>query len=367
MPQQEKAIKLAVDWRKNYQKNPQSTSQIFRLFGYAGSGKTTLAKIIAQEIKGNVLFAAYTGKAAVMMQSKGCTNASTIHSLIYKPIEDENGIVHFELNNESLLETAKLIIIDECSMVGSDLANDLLCFGVPILVLGDPAQLPPIATEGYFTKNAPDFMLTEIHRQARENPIIAMSMLVRNEKQLPVGKYGTSSVISSKKFNADHIEDFEQVLCGLNKTRILINNQIRENKSLPLNVPAVGDKLICLKNKRQSGLLNGSLWEVLEVAKRYAHATLMIVKSIDSGVKANPIKIYVHDSYFIGNEQTLDWKDAKQYNPFTFGYGITVHKSQGSQWNDVLLFDESDVFKEDKWKHLYTGITRAAEKITLVV
>ncbi len=349
-------------WYKSLSRKP-----FFYLAGYAGSGKTTLAKIIASEIKGKILFAAYTGKAAVVMQSRGCTGASTIHSLIYEPIEDKDGIISYFLNYDSLVRDSALIIIDECSMVGTELANDLMSFDVPILVLGDPMQLPPVQSEGFFTKNEPDFMLTEIHRQARENPIIAMSMMVRNEKALPFGNYGESKVMSQRNFDFNDVLVAEQLICGMNKTRTLANERIRGMKNLDPDMPVIGDKLICLKNNRKMGLLNGGLWEVSSIKKRYAKATSMVVKPLDAGMAVNPVQVYTHDVWFQGTETSLPYQEAKLYNPFTYGYAMTVHKSQGSQWKDLIVFDESSAFREDKWRHLYTAITRASEKITIVV
>ena len=77
-PHQDAALSVASAWLKTRR----GGSSIFRLFGYAGTGKTTLAKHIAEGVDGKVLFAAYTGKAAGVMRSKGCHGASTIHSLI---------------------------------------------------------------------------------------------------------------------------------------------------------------------------------------------------------------------------------------------------------------------------------------------
>ena len=70
-------------------------------------------------------------------------------------------------------------MIDECSMVDEELGRDLLSFGKPILVLGDPAQLPPVKGGGFFTETAPDVMLTEIHRQAEGSAIIRASRAAR--------------------------------------------------------------------------------------------------------------------------------------------------------------------------------------------
>ena len=149
--------------------------QVFRLFGYAGVGKTTLARHVAEAAQGEAAFAAFTGKAALVMRSKGCAGASTIHALIYRASEGEEGAPTFTLNHDGPASRAGLIVIDECSMVDAELGRDLLSFGKPILVLGDPAQLPPVKGGGFFTEAEPDVMLTEIHRQAENDPIIRLS------------------------------------------------------------------------------------------------------------------------------------------------------------------------------------------------
>src|SRR5215831_12991442 len=130
--------------------------------------KTTLAKHLAEGVDGKVLFAAFTGKEACVMRSKGCPGAATIHSLIYKARESGEEMPSFELWDEAPASKARLIVIDECSMVDAELARDLMSFGVPLLVLGDPAQLPPIQGGGFFTDAEPDAMLTEVIRRAKE-------------------------------------------------------------------------------------------------------------------------------------------------------------------------------------------------------
>jgi exodeoxyribonuclease-5 len=222
-PQQEDAIKAVNAWMRD------KTSQIFRLFGYAGTGKTYLAKELGANVKGGmVLFGAFTGKAALVMKRKGCDNASTIHSMIYS-IDETNREWQpkFVLNSDSDVKRAKLVIIDECSMVDDVLAKDLLSFGTKILVLGDPAQLPPVKGAGYFTEAKPDVMLTEVHRQARDNPIIAMSMLIREGGKLEMGTYGESRVIARSEIDAGQILKAGQIIVGLNKTRQSYNRRIR--------------------------------------------------------------------------------------------------------------------------------------------
>src|SRR5450759_498092 len=79
-PHQDDALKAVADWLKA-KPGTGNTPQVFRLFGYAGTGKTTLANHIAEDVDGEVKFAAFTGKAASVMRGKGCRGASTIHSL----------------------------------------------------------------------------------------------------------------------------------------------------------------------------------------------------------------------------------------------------------------------------------------------
>src|SRR5215475_887427 len=188
-PHQDAALKAVADWLKA-KPGRRDTPQIFRLFGYAGTGKTTLARHVAGGLDGKVLYAAFTGKAAQVMRNKGCMGASTIHSLIYKALESDEETPSFELWDDAPASKAKLIVIDECSMVDAELGRDLMSFGVPVLVLGDPAQLPPIQGGGFFTENEPDAMLTEVHRQAQNDPIVRMSMDVREGRPLDIGRYG---------------------------------------------------------------------------------------------------------------------------------------------------------------------------------
>jgi exodeoxyribonuclease V len=197
MPQftshQDAALKSVADWLK--EKPGARSRKIFRLFGYAGTGKTTLARHIAENIDGKVHFAAFTGKAALVMRSKGCAGATTIHSLIYRARESGEEIPDFVLWDDAPASKAKLIVIDECSMVDAELGRDLMSFDVPVLVLGDPAQLPPIQGGGFFTDAEPDAMLTEVHRQARDNPIVRLSMDIRGGRSLEPGDYGETTSI----------------------------------------------------------------------------------------------------------------------------------------------------------------------------
>lgn len=366
--QQSDAITAVRAWLED-----RHAPQVFRLFGYAGTGKTTIAKEIAHLINGTVLFGAFTGKAALVLRTKGCDGASTIHSMIYKVEDDESGKPTFKLNRDSDVGTAKLVIIDECSMVGPELGADLLSFGTRVLVLGDPAQLPPVKGTGFFIDAKPDFMLTDIHRQAADNPIIRMSMDVREGRRLQLGRHGDSRVVRRGELGREELAAAvmaaDQVLCGINRTRRSFNARLRELHGMAEMGdwrPVAGDRLICLRNNKDKGLLNGSLWDLIEIGHQNDSITEGKVESAD-GTSAGKVEIVVPVEFFKGAEDQLDWKMRRECDEFDYGYAITVHKSQGSQYDDLVVFDESGAFRDCRMNHLYTAITRAAERITVVV
>ena len=351
--------------------------QVFRLFGYAGTGKTTLARHIADDVDGDVLFAAFTGKAAQVLRSRGARGASTIHSLIYRPrgeevvSDEEKGTTSvsptFALNRQSILSKAKLIIIDECSMVDEELGRDLLSFGTPVLVLGDPGQLPPVSGGGYFTEQEPDILLEEVHRQARDNPIIDLAQTVREGREIMYGDYGsTARVISKSEVTADLVLGADQVLVGTNRTRRRYNTRLRELKGFEGLLPASGDKLVCLRNDTAKGLLNGSLWQVTSAPRTVKSAMTLLIRAEDEGIERVSAKVKVLKQVFEEPEAEIPWQIKRRHDDFDFGYALTVHKSQGSQWNNIVLFDESFAFREHRTRWLYTAITRAAETLTVV-
>ena len=151
----------------------------------------------------------------------------------------------FSLNRQSPISKAKLVVIDECSMVDEQLGRDLLSFGTPVLVLGDPAQLPPISGGGFFTEHEPDHLLTEIHRQARDNPIIRLALDVREGREFMHGDYGTAQVIDKSEVTQDLVLGADQVLVGTNRTRKRYNSAAARAQGLSARLSA---------GRRQAGL-----------------------------------------------------------------------------------------------------------------
>lgn len=396
-PQQEAALSAVDRWLKD-----SSAPQCFRLFGFAGTGKTTLARHLVEGVDGAVYFAAFTGKAAHVLARKGCPNPSTIHKLIYQPKDKSRSRLReleverakllaadpvvkakvdavdkeiaaervnlqrpmFQLNLESPLRGAKLVVVDEASMVGSQMGEDLASFGCRVLALGDPAQLPPVQDKPYFAAFKPEVMLTEIHRQAADNPIIRLSKIIREGGFLEPGEYGESRVLQRSTLDREQLAQLslsaDQLLVGKNETRRGCNRRMREllerNSS---ELPLADDKLVCLRNDHELGLLNGQLWKVRENAVGADDHVFLKLE----GEEGERVEVYAHTAHFVGRE--LDWTERRDAQEFDYGYALTVHKSQGSQWDDVVVLDE--------WRHratraqwLYTAVTRAAERVTVV-
>ena len=363
-PHQDQALAAVAAWLKG---KPRGEGAIFRLFGYAGTGKTTLARHVADNADGKVLYAAFTGKAAQVMRNKGCAGASTIHSLIYRARGSDEETPSFELWDDAPASKASLIVIDECSMVDAELGRDLLSFGVPVLVLGDPAQLPPVqnGSAGYFTQAEPDAMLTEVHRQAQDDPIVRLSMAIRAGEPLEPFRDGDMQIVARADLDPQRVLEADQVLVGRNVTRRNYNKRLRERRGIADALPVAGDRLVCLRNNRKKGLFNGGLWSVKERGARKSLMTMRLMP--DEPGMTRGVKVTVRPECFTGGIEDFDWTQRKPYDEFDYGYVLTVHKAQGSQWDDVVLFDESFAFPDSRERWLYTGITRAAKRLTVVV
>ena len=430
---QHKAIAAIKEWFETRS----DRQQVFRLFGYAGTGKSTVLKFALEELgleahqRGGdgercvpgVVTATFTGKAALVLRRKG-TPARTIHSLIYSVIEAteeeieaaETKIVQaqvearqlsgfdrttaeatieamrqaaaamkrprFALNPKSDAAEAKLIVLDEVSMVGEDMARDLMSFGKPILVLGDPGQLPPIQGEGAFTKGEPDIMLTEIHRQAAESAIIRLATMAREGRPIGFGQYD-SHVWKMHKGDVTPQQALRggQVICGMNATRLQLNNAMRQAAGFGPGWLPTGptEKIICLKNQNDLGLINGMFITLEDIVDEGSLFFSAVVTDEDGNSIGAPqpdgsrgrLRIYkghFEDHLaFDKHRHDRDWKSKRMLTEATYGWAITGHKAQGSQFPTVVIWDDGlGRTVEDRSRWLYTAITRAEWGLVIV-
>lgn len=375
---------VVVDGIKKWFKN--KPKQTCSLVGYAGTGKTFLVDYIIEELKlpfDKVAFATYTGKASLVLKENNKNfMTSTIHRLIYD-VEIDKDEVFFDLKSKKDLQNLKLIVIDEASMVPENINEELLSFGIPVLYVGDQGQLPPISSGKNKTINIldnPDFKLTQIHRQAEGNPIIKLSMLAREGRKIEYGKYGDKVLVIPKASLSDEslinlCSRSDQVICGYNRTRKNLNDKIRKKLGFTSTLPEEGDKLICLKNSwdKEAGgypLINGMTGFAERVStKKRASDKRDIVRldffpDIPDSKKFEKLKTLKSD--FKGEKEELNGWEYKNYQSFDFGYAITCHKSQGSQYENLTVFNEVlDRKLHHKW--LYTAITRSTDKLVLVI
>lgn len=343
--------------------------------GFAGVGKTSCVNEAIKRIKDkykikHVPTAAYTGKAANVLRKKGNQNAQTIHGLIYKcvPKRDEKGneTDEFEfLLNPNLL--ADLIVLDECSFVSEELAKDLRSFSRKLLIMGDPGQLPPVSGEGAFINREPDIFLKEIHRQSADSPIIKLATMARNGIHLPIGfNEGGVQVMKLTNETQEHLFNPDtQVLCGLNRIRWKVTQMLRHRLGYTEPFPMAGEKIICCKNNKNKGIFNGGMGEIQEIEMANSDAYKMKVNIEGTNYKNLMVDPFMFRQHFDPNPVKGDWK--KKWEMADWSAVLSVHKSQGSGFPHVTLLENSDSFREHKWKHLYTAITRAEAGLIILV
>jgi exodeoxyribonuclease-5 len=277
----------------------------------------------------------------------------------------------FVLNSEGPVRDCNLIVLDEVSMVNETMAADLMSFGKPILVLGDPGQLPPIKGEGAFTQAVPDVMLTEIHRQAEGSAIIRLATMAREGKFIPYGEY-SDKVCKIHRGDISPLEMLEasQVGCGMNATRLMLNNAMRRAAGRDSLLPSGPDeKVICLRNQNDIGLVNGSFLTLSDIEEggEYGFRAQVVT---DDGTDVGRRTIYKgnfldHVEFDKERAQRDHWH-KKGLVDATFGNACTVHKLQGSGFLNFILFDDGFGRGDDRAKWLYTGVTRAEEGLCIV-
>jgi exodeoxyribonuclease-5 len=211
----------------------------FTLQGLAGSGKTTVAAYIAQSHDGAILCAP-TGKAASVLGVKTGLSASTAHSQFYEFVRNEDRTTRrerliFRRAHERGALRDKVLVLDECSMISREVAEDILATGITIVSIGNPGQLPPVNGQAFFAQSS--FTLREIHRQALESPIIRQAHEVRfNGNYAPDG----AAFRVEEKLAKSDLLTADIVLTWKRETRSRFNNFAREARGLTSPLPLAG-------------------------------------------------------------------------------------------------------------------------------
>lgn len=366
--------------------------------GYAGTGKSTLVKFIVAALPNinpdeDVIYTSFTGKATQVLQKKGNKNVSTLHKLLFESIPKPDG-TFFRKPVEFI--PYKIVIVDECSMVPKELLQRLIKYNVHIICLGDPGQLPPInKNEDNHLLDHPHIFLDEIMRQEAESEIINLTMDIRAGKPLTRYQGKEVQVLNKDELTTGMLLWADQIICAKNETRIALNNQMRDLLGRS-GGPQDGDKVICLKNNwdiysvNDNPLVNGTIGYLKDSFSTYINLPRQITSD------GQPKKLDILTANFISDTEEdygilnmdkqlittgvpgLDWKTSykmgrnwrfqdKIPDQFTYGYAITCHKSQGSEWDNVLVIEEGFPFEKEEHKQwLYTAATRAAKKLVII-
>ena len=380
------AIKKTSEWF-----NSKHRKSIFVIGGAAGTGKSTIIKYITNElnITDKTVFVSFTGKATLVLKQKGLSNCSTIHKLIYIPeVDEDTGKVTFRLKKRYELSNIKLIVADESSMVSPKLLEDLKSFNIPLLFLGDSAQLPPLAQSESIFDN-PDIELKEITRQAKGDPIIYISQEIIKGNKLKLGKYG-DSVLVTNKFSDNLLIRADQVICNTNKKKLYLNKLIRKIKGYNPQEVQIGDKVICRKNNWDLSekdeilnedifMLNGLQFNIdSEITqKEFSYFDSVLKKNRYDDVYTSDLKSIGFDTIF---KQVQYSYDALQnastehkrifslgINMLHYAYALNTHVVQGSEWDNIVYFSDDafgDKLLQSKLK--YTGVTRCKKKLIYI-
>lgn len=383
---QKNAISMATNWYKSCEF---INKPYFIITGYAGSGKSTVLSQILYNMKipfYKIAFVTYTGKAAVVLRNKGLP-AITIHKFIYNVSITKSGKPIFHRKNH-ISGNVELICIDEIGMVPQQMLEDLLSFNIPILGLGDPGQLPPIFGENNFILN-PDCTLTEVYRQKNGSSLLQIATDIRNGINPYTKTYDSDvKIITAQNFNMKSMPNFDQILCSMNNTKMKLNVSYRNIFNYKSAYPQINEKIICTKNNFKDVILGKNGVDMFMVNGMQVNTSsnpihiidnIMSLKFVSDYTQAQS-QIYCNETDFSNNYEDIGFKlddapddnvmeffDNKVINHFDYGYAITVHKSQGSEWDNVLVFDDCFYREEDKYQRwLYTAVTRAKKSLTIV-
>ena len=366
--------------------------------GYAGTGKSTLVRFIISALgqlgvdpAQDVCFSAFTGKAVQVLAKKGNKNTKTLHKLLYDSFPRPDGTF---IRKPKIDLGYHVVVVDEVSMAPKSLMDLLFTHGCYVICLGDPYQLPPInSNEDNHLLDHPHIFLDEIMRQAAESEIIQLTMKIRNQEEIDHFIGNEVQVLNNNELNTGMLQWADQILCATNKTRLNLNQQVRALNGVEGNaLPQAGEKLICLRNywgllsEDGNDLINGTIgflknnFQTNFFLPRWIGGQVLDVTQTDFETDTGDLYMGLEmDTHMIltGDkcmDSRLAYRLSKNPNTqhlvpleFVFGYAITCHKSQGSEWDKVLVIEEGFPFdKEEHSRWLYTACTRAAEKLVLV-
>lgn len=369
--------------------------------GYAGTGKSTLVKFIIQALGIDphfVAYAAYTGKAALVLKQKGCQEAMTTHKLLYNTKQRKDGSF-FHVPKFDFDKPYELIVIDEISMLPKQMWELLLRHHIHVLALGDPGQLPPVSDDSdNHVLDEPHIFLDEIMRQEGTSEIITWSMHVRKGNILYTKSGNEVKVLPPSLATLGMCKWADQIICATNAKRDILNCEMRKALfNIEDRFPVDGDKIICLKNNwecingRGDCLINGMTGTISNIHKFPVSVGRNGAIFKGFGIQADFLPDFyddvddksLGDPYFKGlimdynifmeGKPTLTKENfakiAKFYKPkeFDYGYAITCWKSQGSEYGKVLLYEEGFPRGELHQQYLYTGITRARDKLVIIM
>jgi exodeoxyribonuclease-5 len=364
--------------------------------GYAGTGKSTLVRFIIDALgveEDKVCFCAFTGKAAEVLKKKGNKNVATLHRLLYDHVPLPAG-GFFRKPKPSI--DFDVVVVDEVSMAPKTLMELLFKHRVYVICLGDPFQLPPIdKDEDNHLLDNPHVFLEEIVRQEAESEIIQLTMKIRNQEPIDYYNGKEVKIIPYSQLNTGVLQWGDQILTATNAKRQTINNQMRQLLNYP-NHPVDGDKMICLRNYWEDfsadgdPLINGTIG----ILKNSFQTWREIPRFVKSNIRRFDVLtgdlmipdtndmydlVDMDQKMILTGEKCCDWKLSYRLGKlrpkygdivpkeFAYAYAITIWKAQGSEWNNVVVLEESFPFdKETHARAMYTAATRASKRLVWV-
>lgn len=390
----------------------QHDERIAVLTGFAGTGKTSLLRVIADQY-GTPLVLTPTGKAALRVSEASGLDASTIHRFLYKADEDpKTGEPIFTPHDPWELREivdGDLVLIDEASMVSQQIWGDLIDAArhadFKILLVGDRFQLPPVTKDKSgkffsaldiptpFTVN-----LTEVIRQALESPILRASVILRTTNN-EADALSLLEPIGVSKLIPTLVELRQKksiTLVHRNATRHKLNREAREALGYEADTLNPGEPLLVLHNNYPLDRYNGevvdfNMWTTppteetrMAVLDRYTNSSLEMGFGV-AYVEQTPCMLSLDEVNGRTEQAKIGIKSIKKsarymyehmtgesdarppsYLNTNYGYALTVHKSQGSEFDEALVVIEGSLHfmaPLERRRFLYTAITRAKQKL----